>query len=137
MSKHNYHLRKIKLNWEYTVEDISELFSVTTKTVYRWTTLGLKPIEGSQRPYLFHGEDLKEFIKNMLSKRRHPLGEDEFFCMKCRCPRKSKPGFQTTILTEIRMGTNKLSGRKTGVCEICGTKMFRMFTYSEESKQVN
>jgi len=136
MPSRNYNIKRIRVNWEYTTEDISALFSVTTKTVYNWVSIGLNPIEGTQCPYLFHGENLKEFIKNMLAKRRYTLQEDEFACMKCHVPRKCKPGTQKIILTEKRMGGNKLAGRKTGICEVCGKEVNKFFAYTEESKQV-
>lgn len=107
---------KIKTHFSYSTINITEKLGVTKGTVYAWVEEGLKPID-DLRPHLFHGSELRRFIKNRQEDRKHKCEVNEMFCLKCQRPRralKSKTSLQTT------------KGRKpnlTGFCITCNTQM--------------
>ena len=83
---------------------------------------------------LIAGSVLKDFIREMREKRKVPLKENEFYCLKCRKARKAKAGSEQTIKTGKSIGKdNREQCKKTGVCEVCGTEMNKFLGVSQQN----
>lgn len=106
-------LQKICKHRSYTIKELSELF-YTEKTYFRLIENGLKIIEGSKKPILINGNDLKKFLKNRKLKRKIPLNRKQFLCMTCKKASYAKRG-------SIKV----LEDRKTALCRVCNGKMSR------------
>jgi hypothetical protein len=129
--RHKYNPQRVKRHLTYSAKDVSSLYGIHEKTVLRWISLeGLAPVEGTRNPYLIPGSVLRSFIEIGRKKSKAPLQPDEFYCLKCRTGRHSKPECVEVIRTGKKMGTNKFSGRKIGICEVCGRRINRLFTYT-------
>lgn len=135
-----YNTRLIRRRRTYSTKEIAALFGMHTRSVQHWIAKeGLPTIEGSSIPYFVYGENLAEFLTKKKQKHKCSLGEDEFYCFKCHCARKSIPAALGVRKTEKRVGNKgKLQGVKTGQCEVCGGKLNRFFTYEKEAlEQIN
>lgn len=84
--RRTYNVRHIRRDYSYTIQELSELFSLHKNAVGQWLKAGLKPIDRS-RPILIHGSDIMQFLKSRQSDRRTTCQPDEFFCFRCRVPR--------------------------------------------------
>jgi transcriptional regulator with XRE-family HTH domain len=127
-----YNIRKIKKRRSYTAKEIAGLFGLHPRTVQQWVSRDtLKPIDGSFNPYLIYGEDLAVFLAQKKAKHKCTLQEDEFYCLRCRQPRRSLPENITTTETDTKVGKEKYKLTKSGVCAVCGTKLYRFATYKK------
>ncbi len=111
-----------------------------TNSVLQWIKKEkLMPIAGSGSPYLVHGEELLSFLCKKRQKHKCPLRADEFYCLKCKCARKGILALFSITKTEIKIGNKgKYKAYKLSKCEICGTKLFRFFSYERETaKRIN
>lgn len=117
--KRTYNPRRARAAQSYTVQDIAEIYGLHKNAVLRWIKEGL-PVIDRQKPYLIHGGELAEYLRNKQSGRKHPCKPDEFFCFKCRAPRKA---WENVADIQIR-NKNKLS--LSGLCAVCNTPMHRV-----------
>lgn len=124
--KYKYNL--VRSRRSYIPAEIARLLGVSARTVFRWIKKdGLQVMEKNKNPLLIMGDELKRFIKKMNKKKKVKLKSDEMYCLKCRKPVK---GINETIT--IRE-TGKVIGKekrkqecKSGICEICGSKIYRL-----------
>ena len=115
--RRTFNVRLIKRDSTYSVEQVSDLFTVHANTVRNWQGDGLKAID-HHRPTLFHGSDLASFLRRMMASRKQTCGPDEFFCFKCRAPRRP-----VDLLVKLERQGGKVL-RLTCRCA-CGTRMFK------------
>jgi transposase-like protein len=108
--------RGINKHMSYSVKELCDILDVDEKTIQRWMENGLKPIAEHKKPLLFHGSEVKEFLKNKDAKKKVPLKRGEFYCLSCKAARRAKRG---SIVV--------LEGRKTAMCSVCSGKMSRIF----------
>ncbi len=138
--RHRYNIRLIRKHRTYLVKEVAALLGIHTRTAQDWISKGgLTPIEGTSNPYLVYGEVLALFLSDRKQSKKCPLGQDEFYCLKCNCARKSVPTELAITKTEISIG-NKGKFKETiiGKCEACGTKVNRFSTYEKEvSDEIN
>lgn len=113
--RRHHNSRIIKTNQTYTIQEIAELLKVHYQTVLRWLKNGLIRID-NHLPCVVHGQDLKDFINEENSKRKHKCAPDELFCCKCQRPRRS-----LNNLVCIKIFKNKVN--LVGNCEKCGTQI--------------
>jgi hypothetical protein len=123
----NYNPRLIKSKRSYSINEICSLYGIDRKTCHRWIkNENLEIIEKNVNPLLIMGADLISFIKKKKIKNKIALKENEFFCMKCHRPVKAKTGSELILKTGKRTGKDNLEQfKKTGVCEVCETKVNR------------
>lgn len=114
--RRTYNLRLVRREYSYSIPEIAALFGLHKNAVGQWLKAGLKPIDRS-RPVLIHGSDLVNFLQSRQSARRTTCQPDEFFCFRCRAPRKPKSG-QVTISPR-----NAKLLKLVAHCAVCGTKM--------------
>jgi hypothetical protein len=88
---------------------------------------GLTAID-ARRPVLVHGTALKVFLKERQRSRRQKCAPGEFFCFRCRAPRK--PWGDTA---DLSFRSDKISNL-TALCSICETVMHRTIRRSDIPK---
>lgn len=104
----------ISRHLSYTTEQITAKLGINKKTIFRWIDEGLVTVPGQKKPILVLGNDLKTFIHQKNSKRKVTLKRHEFYCFRCKAPRRAK------------RDTNSRSGdEKRGECVVCNGKMSR------------
>jgi hypothetical protein len=111
--------RLVKCHANYSTQDIAELFRVHINTVNGWYEKGLRVID-QQKQYLVFGQDLIDFLIERNKQMKKKSGPDEFFCCKCKAPRKTRVD---------AVGLVAINSKKVmieGVCVICGTKMNKL-----------
>src|SRR6185312_16914102 len=108
-----YPAHRVKKLVTYDVHEVAKLCGVHRGTVRHWLKAeGLKAIDGS-RPTLIHGTELKRFLTEKRTCRRQKCAIGEFFCFRCRQPRK--PWGDTA---DCRFHTDKIV-KLTGLCVVC------------------
>lgn len=124
--RHNYH--RIKANDSYTLKEIAEKLKVHVRTVQQWRKCGMKTIDDNSKPYLVLGTELKRFLKEQRQIRKVSLNQNEFYCTKCRCARESIPNQVSILYTNKIVGKNQKLVHILGLCNKCGSKMYRFST---------
>jgi lysophospholipase L1-like esterase len=109
--------RAVKKHQSYTVHEAARNQGVAKGTVLRWLKSGLLCLK-DQRPWLILGPDLITFLKG-LNPAKQKMRADEFYCFKCRAPRK--PAFREADFTP----RNAATGRLTALCCECTTVMHK------------
>lgn len=135
-----FNTKLIKKRRTYTTKEIAALFDMNTRSVQQWIAKsGLSPIEGSSNPYLIYGEALYDFICRKQQKRKCSLLADEFYCLKCKRGRNGISTKTTITKTTTRIGNKgKFKEIRESKCEVCGTKLYRFYTYQGEvSDEIN
>jgi hypothetical protein len=116
--KRTYNPRLVSQTLSYSVQEIAELFGLHKNAVLRWIKDGLS-VNDQRKPYLVHGSALTSYLKGKQGSRKHKCKPDEFFCCKCRVPRKAWES-QADIVVR---NESKLS--ISALCVVCGTKIHR------------
>ena len=118
MKRRKYNTRRISLKISYSVQEIAELFGIHKNAALNWIKAGLKIID-QKKPYLINGADLVEFLNMRQKKRKHKCKPDEFYCFKCRLPRKP-------LLGSIQITPRNIHRLKiTAKCSACLTRVFK------------
>lgn len=125
--RRRYRLNRIKLSVSYDVHDISKLLSIHRNTVRHWLKSGLKAID-DRRPILVHGAELKSFLAEKQQSRRQKCAPGEFYCFKCRVPRK--PWGDTA---DASAHTDKIV-KLSALCSVCETEMHKTVRRADLSK---
>lgn len=128
--RRHYNLQKIKSAHCYDIAEIAALFGIHRNTVRHWLKESLSPIDDS-RPILIHGAALKSFLQQKQSAKRQVCALDEFFCFRCRVPRKPWDG-----LVDFAPRTAKIA-YATAICGHCETKLHRAVRCSDVPKIQN
>lgn len=84
--KRHPNYRRVKINRNYTVEEIARLFGIHKHTVRHWVKAGL-PTCDERRPTLILGQDLTLFLQARREKNRRPCRPGEIYCVRCRSPK--------------------------------------------------
>jgi hypothetical protein len=117
--KRTYNLRRIKVDYPYHVHEIADLLPVHKGAVLRWVGQGLQLID-KRKPYMIHGSALIAFLGERQSSRKQKCKPDEFYCCKCRAPRKAWEN-----LADIKI-KNKTKLLIVGICVACDTPVNRL-----------
>jgi excisionase family DNA binding protein len=112
--KRRYNTRRIKATWPYTVQEIAALLGVHKNAALRWLKEGLRA-DRSQRPFLIRGDELARFLNERQIGKRHTCAPDEFFCFKCRAPRKAALGMADIVIE------SPTRFRIKALCNVCDT----------------
>lgn len=119
--------RRIKTLRSYTVEEAAALLGVHRNAVRHWIRKAGLPAMTDRRPHLVRGTDLVAFLKGRRESKRQRCGPSEFFCLKCREPRRAAGG-----MVEYKP-TTSLRGTLLGICPACEGLM-RRFTSRDRLK---
>lgn len=79
--------RAVKVHRLYTYEEAADVLGVTVQTIRTWRKQKLAVLT-QKRPHCIIGSVLREFIENKNVKAKHPLADDQVFCMTCKAPRR-------------------------------------------------
>lgn len=96
----------------YTTEEAARALKVTTATIRNYVRRGL-PVMKDQRPYLYHGEDLRDFVLKERQRSKRPLKPDELFCPTC------KKGQRPFALIVDLVPRNAKTAMLNGLCSAC------------------
>jgi hypothetical protein len=110
--------RRVKIHRCYTVEEVAKLFGVHKNTVRDWLKVGLPRIDG-RRPILILGRQLAGFLHTRRQRRRQRCRAFEFYCFRCRAPKRA------ATRTAEYLSVTARSGNLRATCVDCGTRMFR------------
>jgi hypothetical protein len=122
----NHNISIIKSRRAYTPSEVGALLNVSNGTVYRWMKEGLRPIKKNTNPLLLYGSELKRFLSARRKNRRLTLQPDEFYCVKCRVPKRADPSSIQVTKTGKQIGKdNREQVQNTAPCKDCGTTMRR------------
>lgn len=116
--------RLAKIHQNYTVEEISRLYSVHRNTVRQWIKQGL-PLCDDGRPQLILGRDLKDFLTRKRSLSKRSCGPGEIYCVRCRLPR-----FPALAMADYQPLTAS-TGNLVALCPECGGLMFRRVNFGK------
>jgi excisionase family DNA binding protein len=106
-------LSGIKSFRTYTIKEAAEVTGVSERTIGNWVSNGLRVLD-DERPALFRGDDLREFIKCQRADRKVKTELDQFYCVCCRKPREAAEGFAECTVIGNR-------AKLTAFCETCET----------------
>jgi len=117
--RRTYNVRLVRRNLSYSINEIAELFALHSQAVRQWIKAGLQTID-DRKPFLIHGSELIRFLTKRQAGRKHRCKLDEFFCCRCRVPKRPRDG-----LVSIRV-LNDRQLNLAGHCEDCGSPMNRL-----------
>jgi len=118
--KQTHNGRLFKAERAYSFAEIAEKLETHERTVQRWHREGLKTLEDHARPFLVMGQALRDFMKMRRQSRKKPLKIGEFYCPRCRKPRRSRSDRLIAQATQRRLGKTHQQVLLRGVCEVCG-----------------
>jgi hypothetical protein len=125
--RRRYPVNRIKQTCSYDTGDIAKLFGIHRNTVRHWLKDGLKAID-DRRPIVVHGTVLKAFIKERQQARRQKCPPGEFFCFRCRAPRKPWGD-----MADLTVRTEKIANL-TALCSVCETVMHKSIRRADVPK---
>lgn len=117
--KRKHNINHIKQNYSYTVNELCEKLGVHKNTVLRWINKEDLKTLGKKKPFLVHGLDLREFLKNRQQSQKNKCKDDEFFCVKCQVPQKPWEN-----MVDIMVMTKNRANMK-GLCEKCDRDIYK------------
>lgn len=117
--KRTYNLRRIKRTWLYDVSEAAKTLGIHKNAVLRWMKEGLQ-VNRDKRPYLIRGDALIRFLSARQKSRKRKCAPAEFYCFKCRVPRKA---YLNIVDIEV---VSPGRFRMKGICEVCNTPLNKM-----------
>jgi Helix-turn-helix domain len=127
--RRRYRVNSIKLSCSYDPAEIAKLLGIHRNTVRHWLKEGLVPID-DQRPILISGAALRAFITRRQQARKQKCAPGEFFCFRCRAPRKPWGG-----MADFSILNDKIA-KAIAFCSVCETPMHRTVRRADLSKFV-
>ena len=121
--KRTYNGRIFKARRAYSFAEIAEKLNTHIRTVQIWRKEGLKILDDNTTPFRVMGYNLRDFLKARLQSRKKPLKIGEFYCPKCKEPRRSHPDKLVAEATDRRLGRTYKQVLLRGACEICGQRL--------------
>jgi hypothetical protein len=118
MGKRHPNYRRVKIHYNYTVEEIARRLTVHKNTVRTWIKDGLPTIDG-KRPTVILGRELSTFLQNRRSKNKRTSRAGEIYCLRCRAP-KRPAGDMAEYLP-----MNEKVGNLRAICPDCHSIMHR------------
>ena len=114
-----FNVNRVRKNLCYSVFDICRLLEVHKNTVREWIRKGLPTLD-QQRPLMIHGQDLKTILNQRPQSQKRKCKANEFYCLKCKCPRTSMGN-----LVDVEKRNEKMMMLK-GLCSVCETSVFKL-----------
>lgn len=119
----NYNPNLVKINRNYTFEELAAVFGIHKNTVSAWVKNGL-PCLKDMRPFLILGNDARTYLKAKRVNNKKKCKPEEFYCMRCKSPAKPAEDFVEYVpLTATK-------GRLTGVCSHCECAINKFVSYT-------
>jgi hypothetical protein len=108
----NYNPNLVKVNRNYTFEELAAVFSVHKNTVAMWVKNDL-PCLKERRPFLILGVEAKAYLKNQRVGKKQKCQPNELYCLRCKKPSIPAEGFVEYSVI------GKTKGLLTGFCSRC------------------
>lgn len=108
----NYNQNLVKINRNYTFEEMAQVFGIHKNTVANWIKNGL-PCLNERRPFLILGVDAREYLKAQRTSKKQKCMLYEMYCMRCKSPQR--PAENMVDYEPI----NDSTGRLIGLCATC------------------
>jgi hypothetical protein len=118
--KRTYNGRLFRGKRAYSFAEIAEKLDTHIRTVQVWRKEGLPILDDNAKPFLVMGYSLRDFLKARIRGRKIPLRIGEFFCPRCRAPRRSRADQLTAEITDRRLGRTHKQVLLRGACIACG-----------------
>ena len=107
-----------KINHSYEVGEIAVLLGVHKNTVRAWIKGGLAVVD-NRRPALVLGSTLRTFLQMKRTKNKRPCQPGEFYCFRCRAPKKPAGN-----VADFQPETEAV-GNLIALCVDCETIMYK------------
>ena len=121
-----YNPRLLTSRHSYTPDEIAKLFDINKKTIFRWLSDGLHPLEKNTRPALIMGYELRRFLLKKKQARKSILNDDEYYCLKCKHSSHAIKETESMVSTGKRIGKDaREQFFRQGKCVRCATNMYR------------
>ena len=117
--KRNFDLRRIKRDMTYSPQEIKEVLGVHKNTVHHWLKDGLPKLD-DHKPYLIHGRNLYEFLKQRKQKKHKKCQPNEMYCFKCQKPQQ----IWENVVDLVRYNDKQLMIK--GLCAVCLSNINRL-----------
>lgn len=119
----NYNPNLVKINRNYTFEELAAVFGIHKNTVSAWVKNGL-PCLKEKRPFLILGADARLYLKTQREGKKRKGKFDEMFCFKCKLSTK----LAENLVEYLPISPSK--GRLTGFCARCEGVVNKYASYS-------
>ena len=121
----NHNPNHAKINRNYTVEEVANLYNVHKNTVRSWIkNQGLEVIDDI-KPFLILGRELREFIRTNRTKNKRKCLPHEVYCLKCR-----KPQIPSENMADYIPISNS-TGRLISLCPTCESLVNKYISLSQ------
>lgn len=107
----------IKTHLVYSTGELAEALCVHRQTVIRWVKDKGLNADTEQKPWLFDGRDVKEFLGYRQARAKCKTALHHCYCLGCKQPRE--PDGKIADYSQLTPATGML----TGLCPACGCLM--------------
>lgn len=121
-------IRRVRAVYAYTMRELAGVLRVHVRTAQLWHKAGLNPINPGERPMLFRGSDVREFLVSLRDQRRCRMRPDEIYCLKCKKASRPEEGSVRQEPTNQRIGRSSSQIIILGTCPRCKCTMRRFST---------
>lgn len=111
----------------YNTEEAARALNVTTATIRNYVRCGL-PVMKDRRPYLYHGEELREFLIQDRERTKRPLKPDELFCPACK---KGQRPYGLMVYLVPRNAKTAILNGLCGACEGSSNRIIGLRSLSD------
>jgi hypothetical protein len=123
----NYNPNRVKVNRNYTYEELAAVYGVHKNTVAAWVKSGL-PCLKEMRPYLILGVEARQYLQAQRQNKKQKCKPNELFCMRCKKPTRTAENFVEYLpLTATK-------GRLGGFCLTCEGVVNKFIGYASLEK---
>ena len=120
----NYNPNLVKINRNYSFEELAAVFAVHKNTVSNWVKNGL-PCLKEKRPFLILGPDARVYLQEQRKAKKQKCKPNELFCMRCKTPTRPAENFVEYL------PSSPTKGRLTGFCERCECVVNKFANYDD------
>lgn len=118
----NYNPNLVKINRNYTFEELAAVFGVHKNTVSAWVKKGL-PCLKEKRPFLILGVDAKSYLQGQRVGKKQSCKPNELFCVSCKAPTRPAENFVEYL------PLSATNGLLTGFCGRCDCVVNKFASY--------
>ncbi len=118
-------LRSIR---SYTMRELAYVLAVHVRTVQGWHKRGLMSIDEADRPLLFLGAVVKDFLRLRRRAAQCKLKPSQCYCLRCRTGVEPQPSTASVEVTDRRVGAESRQVIVRGSCPVCKATVVRFAT---------
>ncbi len=121
----------------YTMRELADVLTVHVRTVQGWHKQGMAAIDEADRPLLFLGAVVKDFLRLRRREAQCKLETNQCYCLRCRTG--VEPGSSTVSVevTNRRVGTESKQVIVRGICPSCKATVVRFATTKSIQRTVS